>query len=143
MMRPHRGSRATSTIGAYVQTMPFAAASMAAMRAERSASGGSQLLASPSGMGKMVRNPWITSSAKSSGTCSRDPSMASRCSARVVSAPMTSMSEPTPPCRISVVRVSPAMPSAESWLSWPSFSSSVIAARSESTNRSSPVARRL
>jgi hypothetical protein len=44
-----------STIGAKVQRTPVALASAAAMLAERSIARVSQLLASPSGMGKMVR----------------------------------------------------------------------------------------
>src|ERR1043165_2629875 len=51
-MRPHRGSRATSTIGAKVQCMPLADASVAATRAERSAAAGFQLAAPGSGTGK-------------------------------------------------------------------------------------------
>ena len=55
-MRPQRASRATSTIGAKVQCRPDAAASVAATRADFSASAGSKLAASASGTGKMVRN---------------------------------------------------------------------------------------
>jgi hypothetical protein len=42
-------------MGAYVQLMPCAVASVAAMRADRSTASKSQLLASPIGTGKMVR----------------------------------------------------------------------------------------
>ncbi len=55
MIRPHRASRAMSTIGANVQWMPAAAASVAPMRADRSIAARSQLAASPSGIGKIVR----------------------------------------------------------------------------------------
>jgi hypothetical protein len=44
-----------STIGANVQWMPEAAASVAAMRADCSIAARSQLAASPSGVGKIVR----------------------------------------------------------------------------------------
>ena len=55
MIRPHRGSRAMSTMGAKVHFSPVAAASAAAIRADRSTAAGSQLLASPRGIGKIVR----------------------------------------------------------------------------------------
>ena len=54
MIRPHRASRATSTIGANVQWIPAAAASVALTRADSSIAAGSQLAASPSGTGKIV-----------------------------------------------------------------------------------------
>ena len=54
-IRPQRGSRAMSTIGAKAQRTPAADASAAAIRADRSTAAGSQLLASPSGIGKIVR----------------------------------------------------------------------------------------
>ena len=54
MMRPQRASRETSTIGAKVQCWPAAAASVAATRADCSTAAGSQLAASPSGIGKIV-----------------------------------------------------------------------------------------
>ncbi len=55
MIRPHRASRAMSTIGANVQWRPAAAASVAAMRADCSIAATSQLAVSPSGVGNMVR----------------------------------------------------------------------------------------
>src|ERR1041385_93371 len=61
-IRPQRGSRAMSTIGAYVQLMPAAAASWPAARAVASATSGSKAPASPSGIGKIARYPCITSS---------------------------------------------------------------------------------
>src|SRR2546422_7712480 len=54
-MRPQRGSRAISTMGANVQWRPAAAASRAATRAAASTASGSHEAASPSGIGKMVR----------------------------------------------------------------------------------------
>ena len=60
-MRPQRGSRAMSTIGAKAQGMPTARASRAATACPRSIVSGSQDAASPIGTGKIVRNPWITS----------------------------------------------------------------------------------
>ena len=55
MIRPHRASHETSTMGAKVQWRPAAAASVAAMRADCSIAAGSQLAASPSGVGNIVR----------------------------------------------------------------------------------------
>ena len=60
-MRPQRGSRAMSTIGEKVHRTPPAAASFAATVAARVDSAGSKVAAWPSGMGKMVRKPWMTS----------------------------------------------------------------------------------
>ena len=54
-IRPQRGSRAMSTIGANVQCTPAADASAAATLAALSAATGSKLAASPSGTGKIVR----------------------------------------------------------------------------------------
>ena len=55
MIRPQRASQATSTIGAKVQWTPAAAASVAPMRADCSIAAMSQLAASPSGIGNIVR----------------------------------------------------------------------------------------
>jgi FAD/FMN-containing dehydrogenase len=52
-----RTLRAMSTIGANVHVMPFAATSVAAMRASDRASAGSKLAPSASGTGKTVRKP--------------------------------------------------------------------------------------
>ena len=54
-IRPHRASRATSTMGAKVQWMPAARASRAATAAARSWTEGSHEAARASGTGKMVR----------------------------------------------------------------------------------------
>ena len=78
-MRPQRGSRATSSIGAKVMASPSAAASTAASRAERLPVAGSKVEASASGIGNMVRWPWTTSKPISSGIPRRDSSTAMRC----------------------------------------------------------------
>ena len=54
-IRPQRGSRATSSIGANTQLMPAAAASRAEMRSASRIAARSKLAACPSGIGKMVR----------------------------------------------------------------------------------------
>src|SRR5207302_3901385 len=54
-MRPHRGSRHTSTMGAKIQSVPFALASSAASLAARSTSPRSHVHDSASGIGKIVR----------------------------------------------------------------------------------------
>ena len=77
-MRPQRASRAMSTMGENVQRTPVAEASRAAMRAVCSTSDGSQVEASASGTGNVVRNPWITSSPNTSGILRRDFSTAIR-----------------------------------------------------------------
>jgi len=59
-LRPQRGSRATSSIGAKVIATPSAAASLAASRAVSAHRSGSKAEASPRGMGKSVRYPWMT-----------------------------------------------------------------------------------
>src|SRR5262249_7629603 len=71
-----RGSCETSTIGAYVWLSPTAADWRARIVASSVATCGSKLLAAPSGIGKIVRKPWIVSNANSSGMCSRDWSTA-------------------------------------------------------------------
>jgi len=131
-MRPQRGSRAMSTIGAYVQLIPNAAASCPAARAVASAASGSNELASPSGIGKIVRYPWITSSPNSSGILSRDSVTAMRWTGVVFSAPMTLKSPPSLPARRSSICCGDARPFADSKFSWPSFSSRVMRARRES-----------
>ncbi|MNE87761.1 hypothetical protein D3C80_1849980 [compost metagenome] len=60
-VRPQRGSREMSTVGAKVMSRPSALASSAAMRALFSMASRSQLEARPRPMGKVVRWPWITS----------------------------------------------------------------------------------
>lgn len=52
--RPQRGSRLMSTIGLNVHLMPSAVASLAETDASFCTAAGSQLLASPSGTGKIV-----------------------------------------------------------------------------------------
>ena len=67
-----------STIGENVQRMPVDEASRAATRAARSTSDGSQVDASASGTGKIVRKPWMTSSPNTIGIPRRDFSTAMR-----------------------------------------------------------------
>ena len=67
MMRPQRGSRAMSTIGANVQWIPTARASRAATAWPRSMISGSQEAAMAIGTGKIVRRPWITSNPNKAG----------------------------------------------------------------------------
>ena len=56
-MRPQRGSRAMSTIGANAQWMPTARASRAATAWPGSITSGSQDAAMAIGTGKIVRSP--------------------------------------------------------------------------------------
>ena len=55
--KPHRGSRATSTMGAKVQWTPIAVASTADTRAMRTAAAESKVAPMASGTGKIVRIP--------------------------------------------------------------------------------------
>src|SRR6266853_1671635 len=86
-MRPHRASREISTIGENAQRTPADEASEAATRAAFSTISGSQVAARPSGIGNVVRNPWMTSSPKISGIFKREFSTAILCSAFVSRAP--------------------------------------------------------
>mmetsp|Transcript_35901 Transcript_35901/g.101056 ORF Transcript_35901/g.101056 Transcript_35901/m.101056 type:complete len:272 (+) Transcript_35901:1621-2436(+) len=137
--RPQRWSRATSTIGAKVQWMPRAVASSAVARAVRRASSGSKLAASPRGMGKTVRSPWMTSAAKISGMPRRLSSTAMRCSSTPRSTPMPLKRHPQRPSRTAWAMPSGVnlassglMPNAAMrytsprHVSWPAFSSGVI-----------------
>ncbi|VXD00821.1 conserved hypothetical protein [Sphingomonas sp. 8AM] len=145
--RPQRASRAMSTIGAKVQSIPDADASTAAARAVRRASSGSKLAASASGTGKTVRSPWMTSAANSSGIFSRERRTASVCIRRAISAPLplnTPVSSPrrtifscaskldAAPAGLSEIAAPPAQ-AAASRLSCPAFSVSVIRGISAST----------
>src|SRR4051812_17687000 len=134
-MRPQRGSRAISTMGEYTQQSPSALASIAAMRALRSISAVSQEQESPSGMGKMVLCPCITSSPKMSGMCNRLSFTARVCAWRILSGPKMPNRPPTRPLRIlsSTPRlttdpVGTPQPGVTKF-NWPIFSSSVILAR--------------
>ena len=98
MIRPQRGSRAMSTIGANVQWMPTARASRAATAWPPSMVSGSQEAAIAIGTGKMVRSPWITSKPNSTGMPRRLPSTASRCSRLVSAGSVRNNNEPAPPC---------------------------------------------
>ena len=68
-------------------------------RAVRSASCGSKLAASPSGIGNTVRMPWITSAASSTGMPSRLSSTATRWISRPWAAPTPLNRQPTLPAR--------------------------------------------
>ncbi len=132
-----------STIGAKVQSVPEAAASTAAMCALRSTSFKSQLAASASGMGKVVRQPWMMSLPMISGMPCFDSSTATRCRSLMYSAPNAPRSEPTRPSRISVLRSSSLVRATSGlssermppgrWVNCPSFSSSDIAPSNSST----------
>ncbi len=131
-----------STIGAKVQSMPAPAASNAATRAVCSARPGSKLATSPTGMGKMVRWPWITSAANISGILRRDRAITARCMRCAITDPLplnTPVSRPATASAICVskLRASPAGLSAAALLpphaaarrvSCPAFSSRVIVA---------------
>src|ERR1039458_4237800 len=133
-MRPQRGSRAMSIIGENVHWIPTAKASRAATRAAWRTSSGSQLADCPSGIGKMVVYPWITSSPKISGIPSR-LSLASRCASALCAGVPPPNSEPHRPWRISFF-VWSARPRNASCDICPSFSSSVILASNASIFRS-------
>src|SRR6266550_1562943 len=134
-MRPHRGSRAMSTMGANVQFTPAAAASRAAARAVLSAAAGSHVAASASGIGKIVRYPWITSRPRSNGMWRRDSVTAMRWASRVAWAPARFRNPPIKPLRTCSSCAGLGWLSTEGRLSWPSFSSRVMRATSESISR--------
>ncbi len=137
-MRPQRGSRAMSIIGAKVQLTPAAAASSAAMRAPSRTRSGLNVAAWPSGIGSTVRKPWITSRPNSSGTPSRLSSTATRCSSLTTAGSTTFSTAPTLPARMpsrSAIAATPSPP--YSWFSWPIFSASVMRPSNASTRRSS------
>ena len=119
-------------MGAKVQRTPEAAASTAAIRAPASASSGFQVAAIPSGMGKIVRKPWITSRPMSSGIPSRLSVTATRCSRLITSTSTSLRIEPSLPARTASSWPAPEF----RWLIWPSFSSRVIFASSSSMLRS-------
>jgi len=93
-----------STIGLNVHLMPSAVASAADTDSSLRTSAGSQLLASASGTGNSVLYPWITSSEKMSGMCSRD-CRAAFWSALMLATPTMSSTEPTCPAVASKVSV--------------------------------------
>ena len=97
MIRPHRGSRAMSTIGAKVQWIPTARASRAATAWPRSMVSGSQEAAIAIGTGRMVRSPWMTSKPINSGMPSRLPSTASRCRRLISAGSVRNNNEPATP----------------------------------------------
>ncbi len=93
-IRPQRGSRAMSTIGANAQWMPTARASRAATACPASMVAGSQEAAMAIGTGRIVRRPWITSKPNKAGMPSRLPSIASRWSRLVSAGSVTNNNEP-------------------------------------------------
>ena len=97
MIRPQRGSRAMSTIGANVQWMPTARASRAATACPCSMVSGSHEAAIAIGTGKMVRSPWITSKPNSAGIPCRFPSRVSFCNRLVWAGSVTNSSDPASP----------------------------------------------
>ena len=107
-VRPQRGSRDTSSIGAKVIASPSAAPSRAASRAVRSQRASSKMPASASGIGKSVRWPWMMSRPISSGMPSRDFSTASRCISCAGPAPTMFSRLPIVPSMIDCVE-SPAI----------------------------------
>jgi hypothetical protein len=75
---------------------PTAADSRAPYLASAVASIGSKLAPVPSGIGKIVRNPWIVSKANRSGIFRRDSSTAMRCSSLMRAGSVTLKIEPSP-----------------------------------------------
>ena len=82
---------------------------------------GSKLAAVPSGIGKVVRNPWMVSKANRSGIPRRESSTAIRWSSRIRRGSVTLRTEPSPLRTSSSV----TKKSGSSWIC-SSFSSSVI-----------------
>ena len=138
-MRPQRGSCVTSIIGANVQCTPLERASFADTSPSRLLTSGSKLAAWARGMGKVVQNPWMTSSPNSSGMPSRDSSTAIRCRALLLRAPKMLRTDPSRPLRAasSTSLVSappgPVLYDHGNCCNWPSFSSTVIRASSDLT----------
>ena len=98
---PHLGSRAMSSIGENVHLIPAADASTAAIRAPCSAMAGLNVAAWPSGIGKIVLNPWITSRLTMTGMPRRLLSTAAFCTALISSASTQLSMEPTLPAATS------------------------------------------
>ena len=136
-MRPQRGSRDTSIIGAKVQLMPLLAASSAAIRAPSRAMSGLKLAACPSGNGMTVAKPWMTSRPTSNGMPSRLCSTAMRCSSLATPASATFSIDPRRPARSRSPRYAAGFGSlALSCVICPTFSATVISASSAATRRS-------
>ena len=77
----------------------------------------------------------MTSSPKSTGIFSRDSSTATRCSSLNFFVSLSHRIEPAPPLRSASSGLAPGKSPPATWVSWPTFSSSVICARSASTLR--------
>ncbi len=130
-VRPQRGSRETSSIGAKVSPSPSCAASLAASRAVSSQASGSNKAASARGIGNRVRCPWMTSSPIRSGMPSREFSTARRCISCVGPGPTRFSRLPMEPFLSDSVEspamIGPVTAELEAvMVSWPSFSSSVM-----------------
>ena len=120
-----------STIGLKVHEIPSALASTAAIRADSSMAFISHVHDKPSGMGKIVSYPWMTSMPNNRGIPSREFSTASFCTSRIFSTPFRLKSPPTSPRFIfpamSLLLACPVVMSPVTGrLSWPIFSSTVI-----------------
>ena len=85
-MRPQRGSRAMSSMGAKASITPARVASLAEISVARRTRSGSKEQDQPSGIGKMVWKPWMTSWQKISGMPRRLFSTAMRCRRRAMAA---------------------------------------------------------
>ena len=94
---PQRGSRAMSTIGEKVQLSPSAVASTAATLAVCSTKSMFHVQLNPSGMGKMVRWPCITSNPNNSGMPRRVSLIAFCCSLRTATGVKVLNTPPTMP----------------------------------------------
>ena len=139
-MRPQRGSREMSSIGAKVQLTPAAAASSAATLAPSRTTSGFQVAAWPSGMRITVLKPWMTSRPFNRGMPSRLSSTAMRCRSFTSAGSTWLITAPMRPRRMaSRSASSSAGPSAWTWFICPIFSSSVMRP-SRSATRPSTVA---
>jgi hypothetical protein len=110
---------------------PTTADSRAPYRWSLNATRGSKLAPAASGIGKMVRKPWMVSKANRSGILSRDSSTAMRWSSRIRWGSVTLRTEPSPLRTSSSV----TMKSGSSWIC-SSFSLRVIFASRALTRRS-------
>jgi hypothetical protein len=136
-MRPQRGSREMSSIGAKVQFTPAAAASSAATRAPCLTRPGFQLAACPSGNGMTVLKPWMTSRPTSNGMPRRLSSTAMRCNSFTSAGSTWLRTEPMRPSRRASRSASGAPgPSALTWFIWPIFSARLIRPSSAATRSS-------
>ena len=130
-----------STIGAKVHRIPSADASRAACRAASSISSGFQDAACPSGIGKIVLYPWITSLPNSSGIPRRVSFVRDPLRLRPVGRTPAFRNEPHRPARISALIWSEmGVAMAVDCDIWPIFSSRVILERRVSIRFSTSIA---